>query len=154
MRDRAGVEILLHAWFTQLNPDYADAETAQRMDALGQAAHAVVAVDGSVVIGVAGLGGLWLDEELTVGLVRPAEVFSVYVAHAWLGQGVGQSMVGEIERVARELGYTDILAVSGVRHVDIGYPFWTRRYGDFYRVDKDYWAEGAERVVWRMSLSE
>lgn len=101
---------------------------------------------------MAGLGGLWLDAELTRGLERPAEVFSVYVAPDWLGRGVGRAMVDEIERVARAQGYTDILAVSGVRHVEIGYPFWTRRYGDFYRVDKDYWAEGAERVVWRMSL--
>ena len=86
---------MLHAWFTQLNPDYADAETAQRIDALGQAAYAVVAVADGIIVGVAGLGGLWLDDDLTAGLENPAEVFSVYVAHAWLGRGVGLAMMDE-----------------------------------------------------------
>jgi GNAT superfamily N-acetyltransferase len=144
--------LLLGAWFTQLNPDYADVETLQRLDGLAAAACAVVAEAGDVVVGVAGLGGLWLDEELTEGLERPAEVFSVYVAHAWLGQGVGRAMLDVIEAVAVERGYTDLLAVSGTRHRDIGYPFWNTRYGPPVRVDADYWAEGAERVVWRLGL--
>ncbi len=143
---------MLHAWFTQLNPDYADAETAQRIDALGQAAYAVVAVADGIIVGVAGLGGLWLDDDLTAGLENPAEVFSVYVAHAWLGRGVGLAMMDVIESVARDRGYTDLLAVSGVRHKEIGYPFWNRRYGAPMRVDADYWAEGAERIVWKFAL--
>ena len=120
---------MLHAWFTQLNPDYAAEETKQRWDALTSANYAVVAHADDLIIGIAGLGGLWLDETLTEGLVRPAEVFSVYVASPWLGQGVGQAMMDDVESAARERGFTDLLAVSGVRHKEIGYPFWNRRYG-------------------------
>ena len=137
-----------------MNPDHADVEVHQRLDAIEAAAHAVVATDGdAAIVGVAALGGLWLDETLTAGLARPAEVFSVYVARPWLGRGVGRAMLDDIERVAAAQGITDILAVSGPRHREIGYPFWNRRYGAFYRVDPDHWGEGHDRVVWRMSLA-
>lgn len=147
------MEALLHPWFLELNPAHADEETKQRIDALDAARYwAVATAPDNEVIGVAGLGGLWLDESLTAGLERPAEIFAVYVARPWLGLGIGRVLCADVEARARALGFTDLLAVSGIRHKDIGYPFWNRRYGDAMRVDPDYWAEGAERIVWRLKL--
>lgn len=128
-------------------------EVKQRIAALEVAQYWAVATDAaSVVVGVAGLGGLWLDEDLTRGLERPAEIFSVYVARPWLGRGVGTALVNDVEARACRLGYTDLLAVSGARHRAIGYPFWNRRYGDAMRIDPGYWGEGSERIVWRHRL--
>jgi len=57
-----------------------------------------------------------------------------------------------VEHEAVAMGFTTLLVVSGTRYRDIGYPFWTRRYGPPVRVDVDPWGPGFERAVWRQDL--
>ena len=58
----------------------------------------------------------------------------------------------DVHQYAREMGFRTLLVVSGARNRERGYPFWRRRYGEPVRWDADYFAAGAERVVWRAEL--
>ncbi len=92
------------------------------------------------------------EPSLTEGLARPAEITSVYVRRDVVGNGIGTAMVTMLEDEARDAAFSDIVVCSGPRNASLGYPFWTSRYGPSIRIDPDYWAPGAERVVWRLAL--
>lgn len=104
------------------------------------------------VIGVAGLATTGIDPELGKGPGRKAELVSAYVTNSARGSGAGRALAERVERAAADLGYDELIIVSGSRNREAGYPFWNKRYGKPLRVDEDYFGPGAERVVWVSEL--
>lgn len=112
----------------------------------------VAEVEREGVIGVAGLASFNIASELFSASERPVEVITSYVRHSHRGTGIGRALLDEAETRAQAQAFTTLLVVSGARNRESGYPFWRRRYGEPVRWDEDYFAPGAERVVWRHAL--
>lgn len=151
--DWPGIEAVFVDWLSEYNPTGFQAEVDHRMQEVLPASLVVaVAVDpNGVVVGTATLRAD-LDPVLAEGVVAPVEITSVYVHRDAVGGGAGQAIVSFLEDEARARGFETVIVCSGPRNAKLGYPFWTRRYGEVVRTDPDHWAPGAERVVWRMSL--
>ena len=106
------------------------------------------------VLGIMGLATSGVNTDLIDSSARTAELVSAYVTRAARGTGAGRALADELEKMATKLGYARLLIVSGSRNREYGYPFWRRRYGEPFRTDEDYFAPGAERVVWAKKLSK
>jgi len=111
----------------------------------------VAEADDGNILGVMGVALSDIDPEL-VPNTKGAELVSAYVSHRARGHGVGRALADKVESAAIDLGANTLLIVSGSRNRESGYPFWNRRYGQPLRVDADYFAPGAERVVWSKKL--
>ena len=111
----------------------------------------VAVVPDGRIVGMAGLQADGIAPELITDGERPIEAVMVHVRPLHRRRGVGQALLAEIEKSARELGYTTLLVVSGSRNRD-GYPFWVERYGQPSRCDTNYFGSGEERTVWRWPL--
>jgi N-acetylglutamate synthase-like GNAT family acetyltransferase len=142
--DVAAVTEILTAWFNELTPGEVEREVGTRISSIETSLEFVVAEDGGEVAGVAGLAAV---EE--VGAV---EAVCVYVRKEAVGRGIGRALIERLETDAAALGFATLLIVSGSRYREIGYPFWTRRYGE-PAIDADYWGPGFERAVWRHRLA-
>ena len=111
----------------------------------------VAVVPDGRIVGMAGLQADGIAPELITEGERPIEAVMVHVRPLHRRRGVGQALLAEIEKSARELGYTTLLVVSGSRNRD-GYPFWVERYGQTSRCDTNYFGSGEERRMWRWPL--
>jgi GNAT superfamily N-acetyltransferase len=103
------------------------------------------------VIAVGGLQGTDIDPELS-GDATAVEVIGVYVAPQHRRIGAASALLAHLEGRARARGFNRLIAVSGARNREPGYKFWRSRLGEPVRWDNDYFAPGAERVVWQHEL--
>lgn len=159
-RDLTAVEAILREWL--MPPEGSqrmEEEIAGRLVHLreslvsGSSRSFVVADLDGEVIGIMGVQTEGIAEELLEAGERAAELISAFVRRDVTGRGVGRRLAEEIEARARRWGADTLVVVSGARHRERGYPFWTARYGPAVRRDEDFWAPGAERVVWRAPLA-
>lgn len=150
-QDLAAIQRIVDEW-------HGDGEgtVASVRDSLGGAStwSYFVAEQDHRVIGVAGLATSGIDPELGRGSGQKAELISAYVESTARGRGVGRALAERVEQTAADLGYDELLIVSGSRNSEAGYPFWRKRYGEPLRIDEDYFGPGAERVVWAAELHD
>jgi len=160
-RDLPAVEEILRDWLCSYSSaELAAPEVSRRIASITasttgdtESRFLVAEDDTGGVVGIMGLQTSDIAPELFTAHERPAELTTAYLRRDLRGTGVGRALADRIEALAVEMGFTTLLIVSGARNRETGYPFWQRRYGDPIRRDDDYWAPGAERVVWRMELS-
>ncbi len=142
--DVAAVTEILTAWFTELTPGEVEREVDARIGWIESSLRCLVVEDAGNVVGVACL--VPADEEGAV------EAACVYVRKERVGRGAGRELIDRLEAEAAALGFATMRIVSGARYREVGYPFWTRRYGEPV-IDVDYWGPGFERAVWRHRLT-
>jgi GNAT superfamily N-acetyltransferase len=154
------IKSILEEWVVDETGSPLPTEIQSDVDLISESLHGrgdceffVAEDDASDVVGVAGLAWFDLAAELSAETERPVEVVTVYVRRDHRGLGLGRALLDEVEARASALGFATLLAVSGSRNRESGYPFWRRRYGEPWRWDEDYFAPGAERVVWRHRLT-
>jgi L-amino acid N-acyltransferase YncA len=159
-RDIPAVEAILTDWLSSYSTaERAKDEIEHRVEFIGASITGdtgcrflVAEDDAGEVVGIMGLQGTGIAPELLTTGERVAELTTAYLRRDRRGAGAGRALADEIEARATELGFTTLVIVSGSRNEETGYPFWQRRYGDPIRRDDDYWAPGAERVVWKAEL--
>jgi GNAT superfamily N-acetyltransferase len=105
------------------------------------------------IVGVAGLQADGIEPEIGAGAVNPVEAVIVYVERSLVGRGIGRALMTQVEALATEQGFTDLLVVSGSRHRESGYPFWRHRYDEPFLRQPDRWGPGEELVAWRHRLT-
>ncbi len=160
-RDLEPVEDILSDWLGSYStPEQAKDEVARRIDLIRNSLtgetpcrFVVAEDDDGGIAGIMGLQSSDIAPELFGPDERPVELITAYLRRDRRGAGIGRALAEHVEAMAVEMGFTTLLVVSGSRNRESGYPFWRRRYGDPVRRDEDYWAPGAERVVWRLDLT-
>lgn len=160
-KDLVALRTILEYWMTEdgsNRPRTADIE--HTLDMVNTAVNGqgslrfLVADDGTgTAVGMIGfttadIDGDFVDEQETCG-----ELVNAYVDPAQRGTGIGTLLADAIERMAADEGCTHLIVVSGSRNRAYGYPFWTKRYGPPLRRDENFFAPGAERVVWKVRLN-
>jgi len=85
---------------------------------------------------------------------HPVEFINAYVDSQERGRGAGRALAQELEQIARDAGYTEVLVNSGPRYRDSGWPFWTKLYGEPVAIQKELYGPGGDAPVWRKSLLE
>ena len=126
-------------------------ETLSRVLATGTEVH-VVAVEDDAVVGVMGLEFEGIRPPLFGPDDRPASLISAYVDNDRRCRGIGSALADHLESVALSRGCTRLVVVSGPRSREVGYPFWTSRYGDIAYYDPDAFGPGVECVAWSVKL--
>lgn len=85
---------------------------------------------------------------------RPMELVRVYVDRDFrLGRGVGTALIREIEQLAKSQGATEILLDSGPRYKESGHGFYDKMGYQRVGVNKDFYGEGGDAVVWQKLLT-
>jgi predicted N-acetyltransferase YhbS len=109
--------------------------------------------EGGKAIGVMGIRPLTDKRLLPLAETQhPAEFINAYIDTAWRGQGVGGKLLRTRLAKAKELGYTEVLIVSGSRYSKSGWPFHTAKYGEPIATFKDYFGPGSTAKVWCKNL--
>lgn len=149
--DLAAVDAIFESWFVgaygNSTRDEVDAVIADVAASIGApptsaSRHYLVAEADGVVVGVM---GMQFDGDAV-------EILRAYMAPESVGTGAGTALADSVEERAKALGCTNLVVISGARNRESGYWFWDRRYGERVSVDEDYFAPGAERVVWAKTL--
>lgn len=112
----------------------------------------VVAEEGGMILGVAGIRAP-LDPRLEplVKTVSPVEVVNVYVDIKKKVRGVGRALMDELEKTARNKGYTEIILSSGPRYKESAWGFYEKVIGNIecFIPTRDNTGKAA---VWRKEL--
>jgi len=119
----------------------------------GKAHYRIAEVD-KRVIGMIGLHPLTEPKMLSFASTSsPFEVRHFFVSAAHNnGKGVGRKLISEIEKVARELGGTELFVNSGTRYKDTAWGFYDKIFGERVAVLEKFYDNIADAVVWRKSL--
>lgn len=84
---------------------------------------------------------------------RPVELVRAYVDQDFRGgQGVGTALIRGIEKLAKSQGATEILLDSGPRYKESGHGFYDKQGYQRIGVNKDFYGEGGDAVVWQKLL--
>lgn len=91
-----------------------------------------------------------IPEKLTEGTWN---MLALAVLPSWQGQGVGQTIVRELEKVLREAGHRVLIAdTSGTSEFDQTRAFYKKHgYTEEARI-RDFWAAGNDKVVYWKAL--
>ena len=152
--DLPAIATILEAWFVGRyggSGDEVDLVVAASSESSSSRQYLVAELDGRV-IGVMGVQFGGVDHDLVPLPDEAIEIMRAYVAPDCLGVGAGTALTDAAEELGRTRGFGVVVVVSGARNRDSGYWFWDRRYGARVREDPDYFAPGAERVVWTKKL--
>jgi GNAT superfamily N-acetyltransferase len=98
----------------------------------------LIAVDGSVALGIVGLADT----------ARGVEIVHAFVAPQHHGKGIATLLVDAAEQQARSRGLCELVVHSGPRYRESGWPFWTARYGP----PSIEHAERGDTAEWRVRL--
>jgi GNAT superfamily N-acetyltransferase len=79
------------------------------------------------------------------------ELGSLYVLPSYQGQGLGSALIKEMLNVLQEQGIHQFCLDSGYKRAQAR---WLRKFGDPYKVIKDYWGPDTVHMVWLCNVSD
>jgi GNAT superfamily N-acetyltransferase len=79
------------------------------------------------------------------------EVGTVFVHPDYQGKGIGNSLLEAIMKHLKNIGLTEFCLDSGYGSAQ---QIWKRKFGlpDYWQ--KDFWGEGQDHMVWRITFKE
>jgi len=114
----------------------------------------LVAEDSGKVIGVIGMKK---PDEVMMGFARspnPYELVNAYVDPDYRrGRGVGSSLVLELEYLARQKGFTELVLNSGPRYEKTGWEFYDKIGYKRVGLAEKYYGDGGDAPVWSKMLA-
>lgn len=115
--------------------------------------YLVAATEDEQIMGVVGMRPPNPEMLQFVSTDRPVEMINAYVdTRHRKGRGVGTALVRELERLARELGYTEMLLNSGPRYRHSGWEFFDKLSYERRGLARDLYGEGQHAPVWSKIL--
>jgi len=118
--------------------------------------HYLVAEEGEEVLGMVGFRPVE-DERMKpfAETDNPAEFINAYVAPAHrAGRKIGQTLVTNLEQVARAAGFTEMLFNSGPRYKETAWKMYDRLLGPSVGILKDFYGPGLDAPVWRKAFKK
>lgn len=119
----------------------------------GSRRYVVAETLGGQVAGVMGLVPPSEELRAYAETERPIEVVNAYVAETQGRRGVGRALLGSLEVMARQQGFTELIVNSGPRYEEKGWKFWTKLFGEPVAEIKNAYGEGRDAKVWRKKLA-
>ena len=116
--------------------------------------YLVAATEAEGIVGVIGMRPPSGEMLRFAGTSRPVELINIYVdTQHRRGRGTGTALVRELERLARESGYSEMFVNSGPRYRQTGWEFFDRL-GDYERrgLARNLYGEGEDAPVWSKLL--
>ncbi len=77
------------------------------------------------------------------------EIGSLFVHPDYQGKGLASQLIDAIEVYLRANGYTQYCLDSGYK---LAQKTWTRKFGEPAYLIKDHWGEGADHMIWLVTL--
>jgi len=116
--------------------------------------YLVAAREEGELLGVVGIRPLSQELQDFVLTEHPIEMINLYVdTRVRKGFGIGTALVRELESLARELGYREMVLSSGPRYRTTGWGFFDRLEGYERRgMARDLFGEGKDAPVWSKVL--
>ena len=78
------------------------------------------------------------------------ELGSLYVAPSYQNQGIGSALIKEMMIFLKEQGIEQFCLDSGYKRAQTR---WLRKFGEPYKVVKDYWGPDSIHMVWLCSVN-
>jgi GNAT superfamily N-acetyltransferase len=79
------------------------------------------------------------------------ELGSLYVLPHFQGKGVGSALIQSMIMFLHELGVEQFCLDSGFKSTQ---KRWLRKFGEPYKIAKDYWGEGSDHMVWLCQVTD
>lgn len=115
--------------------------------------YLVAATEDEEILGVVGMRSLSPAMLQFVLTERPVEMINAYVdTRHRKGRGVGTALVSELERLARECGYSEMILNSGPRYRQSGWEFFDKLGYERRGLARDLYGEGEHAPVWSKVL--
>jgi len=107
----------------------------------------MLAKTGDLVIGTISYGPCGDDIKICTDnqLDAVGEVGSIYVLPEYYGQGVASALIGAMAAYLYQSGVEQFCLDSGYKHAQ---KRWLRKFGEPYKIAKDYWGEGSDHMIW------
>lgn len=107
----------------------------------------MLAKTGDLVIGTISYGPCGDDIKICTNhqLDAVGEVGSIYVLPEYYGQGVASALIGAMAAYLYQSGVEQFCLDSGYKHAQ---KRWLRKFGEPYKIAKDYWGEGSDHMIW------
>jgi len=78
------------------------------------------------------------------------ELGSLYVAPSYQNQGIGSALIKEMMIFLKEQGIEQFCLDSGYKRAQTR---WLRKFGEPYKVVKDYWGPDSIHMVWLCNVN-
>lgn len=78
------------------------------------------------------------------------EVGSLYVMPSYQNQGIGSALIKELMYLLKEQGIEQFCLDSGYTRAQVR---WQRKFGEPYKIVKDYWGPDSAHMVWRCEVT-
>lgn len=115
--------------------------------------YLVAVTEDGEIIGVVGMRPPSPEMLRFVSTDQPVEMINAYVDTSHRkGRGVGTALVRELERLAQECGYSEMLLNSGPRYRDSGWEFFDKLGYERRGLARDLYGEGDHAPVWSKIL--
>lgn len=104
---------------------------------------------------IVGVMGLKLPNEIMKAHAtteRSIEIVNTFVNSSQRSRGVGRALYADVEALARQQGFSEVLVNSGPRYKDSAWGFYTRLFGQPVAIIEDLYGPGGNAPVWRKSL--
>jgi GNAT superfamily N-acetyltransferase len=79
------------------------------------------------------------------------ELGSLYVLPSYQGLGVGSTLIKELMAYLSKQGIEQFCLDSGYQRAQVK---WLRKFGEPYKVVKDYWGPDSVHMVWLCKVSD
>jgi GNAT superfamily N-acetyltransferase len=76
---------------------------------------------------------------------------SLYVLPHFQGKGVGSALIQSMITFLHELGVEQFCLDSGFKSAQ---KRWLRKFGEPYKIAKDFWGEGSDHMVWLCQVTD
>jgi ribosomal protein S18 acetylase RimI-like enzyme len=159
--DLPSIQRILELWVrdTPSSPPLADeiaGHLARMSNSLVEergARYLVAVTETGEIVGVVGMRPPDVKMLPFTSTERPVEMINAYVdPHHRKGCGVGTVLVRELERLARESGFTEMVLNSGPRYRSSGWEFFDKLGYERRGLAHDLYGEGVHAPVWRKIL--
>jgi ribosomal protein S18 acetylase RimI-like enzyme len=115
--------------------------------------YLVAVTEKEAIIGVAGMRPPSPEIRPFASTERPVEMINTYVDSLHRnGYGVGTALVRELERLARNQGYQEVIVNSGPRYRDSGWKFYDKLGYERRGMAWDLYGDGEHARVWSKVL--
>jgi GNAT superfamily N-acetyltransferase len=122
------------------------------LDSKGEKRYFLIALAGNKIIGTIEYGpASKLIHDCTNGkLGNLVEVGTVFVLPDYQRQGIGNKLLSEMLQTLKGRGIVDFCLDSGYKTAQT---IWKRKFGEPDYLLKDYWGQGQDHMIWKISTS-